>query len=147
MKNLLFVFLLATSIAAVGQNDKRKMTFDQEFTAEQQAILKTKKMTLALDLDQNQQNQLLALHQKWIQEKANTKASYQSMSMKELSADQKFELMRTKLDKKIDQQKELKKVLDKDQYELWKESTMKKHDRSKAKKMQGHKKDHKNQKN
>ena len=147
MKNLILVLLLTSSIVAIGQNEKRKMKADREFSTEQQAILKTKKMTLVLDLNDNQQRQMLALNKKWMQEKESAKAAYQNFTRQELTADQKFEIMNKNLDLKIEQQKELKGVLDKDQYALWKESTMKKQYRSKAKEKHGHKKEHKDQKN
>ena len=143
MKNLIALFLLTTSVVVFGQNDKRKMKVGEDFTVEQQAILKTKKMTLALDLNDNQQSQMLALNKKWIQEKVSMKAAHQSNSMEELSADQKFDLMNKKLDSKIGQQQEIKKVLDKDQYAIWKESSMKRLYKSKAKRKQMHKKEHK----
>lgn len=142
MKNLIVLVFLTTSVVVFGQNDKRKMKGSEEFTTEQQAILKTKKMTLALDLNNNQQSQILALNKKWIQEKASMRSTSETNNQ-ELSADQKFDLMNKKLDYKISQQQELKKVLDNDQYALWKESMMKRQHKSKAKKKQLHKKEHK----
>lgn len=147
MKNILFVFLLATSLVAFGQNGKRKMKVDKEFTPEQQAILKTKKMVLALDLNESQQSQVLALHKNWIQEKSTTKAAHKSLTTEEMTSDQKFEMMNARLDTKIDHQQELKKVLNKDQYELWKESITKMKYRSKSKGNQGQRKHHSSQKN
>ncbi len=140
MKKLILVFLLSTSLVAIGQNEKRKMKFDEEFTPEQQAILKTKKMALALDLNESQQNEVLKLTKKWSQEKASTKAAYKSLNKEEMSADQKFEMMNKALDTKLAHQVEIKNILNKDQYELWRKSSRKMHYKSQRKGTQGQRK-------
>ena len=147
MKKLLLVFLLATTVIAVGQNEKRKMKFDTDFTPEQQAVLKTKKMALALDLNDSQQSQILTLNKTWIQEKMTTREAHKSLNKEEMTSDQKFELMNKALDTKIAHQAEIKKILSKDQYETWKESSRKMNYRSKSKGTQGQRKGQKGEKN
>jgi len=139
MKNLILALLLTTSVVAFGQNEKRKMNGNQEFTPEQQAILKTKKMALALDLTKDQQGEILQINKTWIQEKTATKAAHKSLNKEEMTPDQKFDLMNQMLDTKLAQQEQIKKILNKDQYKLWKESSRKMHYRSKSNKTQGHK--------
>lgn len=139
MKNLILALLLTTSVVAFGQNEKRKMNGNQEFTSEQQAILKTKKMVLALDLNKDQQGQILQLNKTWIQEKTATKAAHKSLNREEMTSDQKFDLMNQGLDTKLAHQEQIKKILNKDQYKLWKESSRKMHYRSKGKNTQAHK--------
>ncbi len=139
MKNLILALLLTTSVVAFGQNEKRKMNMSQEFTPEQQAILKTKKMVLSLDLNKDQQGQILQLNKTWIQEKTATKAAHKSLNKEEMTSDQKFDLMNQMLDTKLAQQEQIKKILNKDQYKLWKESSRKMHYRSKSKNTQAHK--------
>ena len=139
MKNLILALLLTTSVVAFGQNEKRKMNMSQEFTPEQQAILKTKKMVLSLDLNNDQQGQILQLNKTWIQEKTATKAAHKSLNKEEMTSDQKFDLMNQMLDTKLAQQEQIKKILNKDQYKLWKESSRKMHYRSKSKNTQAHK--------
>jgi hypothetical protein len=140
MKKLLLVFLLATTVIAVGQNEKRKMKFDTDFTPEQQAILKTKKMALALDLNDSQQSQILTLNKRWIQERMAKREAHKSLNKEEMTSDQKFEMMNTALDTKIAHQAEFKKILNKEQYETWKKSSRKMHYRSKNKGTQGQRK-------
>lgn len=96
-----------------------------DFTPEQQAVLKTKKMTLHLDLNQNQQNQLLALNEKWAKEKEAKRAELKSLNKEELTSDQKFNHMNDMLDTQIAHQKEIKKILNEEQYEEWKKSRSK----------------------
>ncbi len=139
MKNLILALLLTTSVVAFGQNEKRKMNGNQDFTPEQQAILKTKKMTLALDLTKDQQGEILQINKTWIQEKTATKAAHKSLNKEEMSSDQKFDLMDQMLDTKLAHQEQIKKILNKDQYKLWKESSRKMHYRSKSNKNQAHK--------
>ena len=146
MRKLLLVFLLANTVIAVGQNEKRKMKFDTDFNPEQQAILKTKKMALALDLNDSQQSQILTLNKKWIQEKMTLREAHKSLNKEEMTADQKFEMMNKALDTKIAHQAEVKKILNKEQYETWKESSRKMNYRSKNKGSQGHRKGQKSEK-
>ncbi len=143
MKNLILALFLTTSIVAFGQNEKGKMKKDHEFTTEQMAILKTKKMALALDLSSNQQDQMLALNKKWIQEKMDKKEAYKSLDKAEMTTDEKFDMMNKSLDRKLAQQEEIKKILDKDQFDTWKEYSNKMQKKAKAKKAQGHSKSHK----
>lgn len=143
MKNLIIVLFLATSIMAFGQNEKRKMKKDHEFTSEQMAILKTKKMALALDLSENQQDQMLVLNKKWIEEKMARKEAHKSIDKAEMTSDQKFDMMNQAMDRKLVQQEQIKKVLDKDQYESWKKHSRKMGHKSKGKKSQTASKSHK----
>ena len=140
MKKLILVFLLTTTVIAVGQNEKRKMKFDTDFTPEQQAVLKTKKMALALDLNDSQQSQVLTLNKKWIQEKMATREAHKSINKEEMTSDQKFEMMNNSLDTKLAHQAEIKKILNKEQYETYKESSRKMYHRSKNKDSKGQRK-------
>jgi len=140
MKKLIIVCLFASTLIAVGQNEKRNMKLDKNFTTEQQAVLKTKEMALHLDLNESQQTQMLSLNKKWIQEKKATKDAYKALNKDEISADQKFDMMNKALDKRLAHQAEIKKVLNKEQYETWKESSRKMHHRAKVKRVQGQRK-------
>ena len=140
MKKLILVCLFASTLIAVGQNEKRNMKLDANFTTEQQAILKTKEMAIHLDLNESQQTQMLSLNKKWIQEKKTTKESYKALNKEEMSSDQKFDMMNKALDKRLAHQAEIKKVLNKEQYQTWKESSSKMLHRAKIKRTQGQRK-------
>ncbi|MGI9530043.1 hypothetical protein [Lutimonas sp.] len=143
MKNLMIALFLTASALAFGQNEKKKMKMDHEFTTEQMAILKTKKMALALDLSSNQQDQMLTLHKNWIEEKMARKEAHKSLDKADMSSDQKFEMMNQSLDRKMAQQEQIKKILDKDQYEMWKKHSVKMHHKSKGKMAHKETKSHK----
>lgn len=134
MKNLIIALLLGTSIMAYGQKEGKPRQQMQDFTPEQRAVLKTKKMTLHLDLSQNQQDQLLALNKKWAKEREAKKAELKSLNREEMTSDQKFKQMNDMLDTQIAHQKEMKKLLNEKQYDVWKKSMGKKSQKLKERK-------------
>ncbi|MCA0933730.1 hypothetical protein LCM02_14815 [Lutimonas saemankumensis] len=136
MKNLIASLLLVTSIMAYGQKEGKPRQQMQDFTPEQQAILKTKKMALHLDLNQNQQDQLLALNRKWAKEKEAKKAELKALNKEEMTSDQKFKHMNAMLDTQIAHQNEMKKLLNEEQYKVWKKSRDKKSHMLKGRKEQ-----------
>ncbi|MDH3321356.1 MAG: DUF4890 domain-containing protein [Flavobacteriaceae bacterium] len=143
----LFSFLFSViSLISFAQNKQNQMMkIMNDFTPEQRAVLQTKKMTLRFDLNATQQNQLLALNKKSALEKEKKMATRKSMkeSGTKPTADQKFKSMNDMLDSQLAYQKEMKSILNKDQYEQWKKTRqttmMKKHKRSMAPKRQGKK--------
>lgn len=126
MKNLILTLFLTASVLTYGQKEVKYKKLHQDFTPEQQAILKTKKMTLELDLNQNQQNQLLVLNKKWAKEKEAKKAEFKSLNKEEMTSDQRFKHMNDMLDTQIAHQNEMKKLLDDEQYTSWKRSMKRK---------------------
>lgn len=122
-----------------AQKEKSAMSYTKDFTPEQQAILKTKKMALELDLNEAQQNQMLELNKKWVAERDKMKAAHKDVNKAEMSSTDRFNMMNSMLDKKMEHQKQIKKVLNSDQYEMWKKSTNNKgNQRSYAKQGQAH---------
>ena len=122
MKNLIILLLLGTSILAYGQKEGKPRQQMLDFTPEQQAVLKTKKMALHLDLSKTQQDQLLALNKKWAKEREARRVELKSLNKEEITSDQKFKHLNDMLDTQIAHQKEMKKLLNEEQYKVWKES-------------------------
>ena len=88
----------------------------KEISPEQEAILWTKKMTLELDLNETQQDQMYAL----ILEKAKTRDQRLDKLPKERpNKDQIFKMEVDRLDQKITMKKALKSILTKKQFERW----------------------------
>lgn len=127
MKKLLVILLMGSSLISFGQHEGKQKRMSQEFSPEQNAILKTKKMALALDLNQSQQKQMLELNKKWAEEKASKRAEMKSLNKEEMSSTDRFNQMNTMLDKKLAHQNELKKVLNEEQYKSWKMYSSKMH--------------------
>ena len=88
----------------------------KEISPEQEATLWTKKMTLELDLNETQQDQMYAL----ILEKAKTRDQRLDKLPKERhNKDQIFKMEVDRLDQKIAMKKALKSILTKKQFERW----------------------------
>lgn len=130
MKKILMILLLAFSVSIFAQNGKNYKSLAKDFTPEQQAILKTKKMALELDLNDTQQSQMLALNKKWAIERDKNREAFKGQNAEEMTATDKFNRMNKMLDMKLASQKQIKKILNDDQYETWKRSAKNKGYRS-----------------
>lgn len=122
--------LVVFSVATYAQKEKNYKGMDQDFSPEQQAILKTKKMALELDLSEAQQSQMLNLNKKWAAEREKNKAALKAQNSEEISTADKFNKMNAMLDMQLAHQKEVKKILNADQYEIWHRSAKNKGARS-----------------
>ncbi|NAY92233.1 hypothetical protein GTQ34_09905 [Muricauda sp. JGD-17] len=140
MKQLVVVLVVLTTIGAMGQrHEGRGMDkgFHHDLTPEQLATLKTKKLTLALDLTQAQQDEVMKLS---LVEAENRKARREEIKGKKESGDweeptpeQRFEMENARLDRQIAQQQKMKQVLTEEQYEVWKKMRLHKSMHSKKK--------------
>lgn len=101
----------------------------EKFTPEQRKQLQLKKMTLALDLNSNQQKEM----EKIISEQsakreakmAERKASKESK--KELTADERFAMENQRLDEQIATKARVKKILNAEQFEKWEKMKAQRH--------------------
>lgn len=101
----------------------------EKFTPEQRKQLQLKKMTLALDLNSNQQKEM----EKIISEQsakreakmAERKASKESK--KQLTADERFAFQNQKLDEQIAMKARVKKILNAEQFEKWEKMRSQRH--------------------
>ena len=133
MKKILLLSTLFISSFVVAQKNvnakknhskKNQMQTVKEFTPEQMATLKTKKMTLALDLTEVQQKKMYDYNL----ESTHAINAYKEESKKQkeakvkLTADQKYEKMNATLDKKIEMKSKLKSILNEEQYQKWERS-------------------------
>ena len=128
MKQLVVLVLALISINAFAQRPdgpKRNMRVMSELSAEQWATLHTKKLTLALDLSETQQAKIMEINLEEAEFKKvkheEFKAKKQNGEWKKSTADERFEIANERLDHKIAHQQKMKQVLNKDQYETWKE--------------------------
>jgi LAS superfamily LD-carboxypeptidase LdcB len=111
MKKILFLMTLLAIGISQAQNTKR------DRSPKQVASIQSKKMTLALDLDATQQarvEQLLLVNAKERQtHKMNKKDRVQLNDLEKLTR------METMLDKRIAVKREMKSILNADQYKSW----------------------------
>ena len=112
------IFVAASSFAQPRQNKGEK----PNFTPEQKVKLMVKKMALSLDLSASQQQKLkpILLDASTQREEAKKEHMANKEAGKKLSNDEKYSLMNQMLDKKLAFQAQMKKVLNKDQFEKWK---------------------------
>tara|TARA_B100001146_G_scaffold224923_1_gene245009 strand:+ start:6324 stop:6761 length:438 start_codon:yes stop_codon:yes gene_type:complete len=144
MKKLVTVLLLVSVIAVHAQErkgDRKEMRKElrekmKDFTPQQMADLRVKKLTLALDLNESQQTRLLQLET----DKAVTMKSRMENRKKrsELSSEELYEAKKNRLDAQIAYKKELKSILTEAQFEKWEKG--RKGKRGMKKRRQGHKK-------
>lgn len=135
MKYLFTILLAGMTFFTYAQKGNGKMMSNKDYTPQQMAELQTKRMTLALDLTPAQQSKIMVLNQKMAAERTARMEKHRSMrgSGNTLTSEERFKMQNEILDIQIKNQEEMKKILNKDQFEQWK--NMRTH---KAKKMNNH---------
>lgn len=128
MKSILKILILLFSLSVFAQQPPRQMDLERgkqpnkrmhamkDLTPEQEATLWTKKMTLELDLKQNQQDQMYALIL------GKTKKINLRMENKPKERPTKEEIYNmhiSRLDEAIAMKESLKKILNDDQFDQW----------------------------
>lgn len=122
MKKAMIIFMVFTTFAITAQNKsadrkEQRKEMKENFTPEQNAELRTKKMTLALDLNESQQNKVKALFLEMYKTKPQRPANRADMTDA-----QKFELKNAMLDRRIAMKKEMKNILTEEQMAKWEKS-------------------------
>ena len=123
MRTILSILILIISFSAKAQPNQngmkrqKRMENIKNMTPEQQATLWSKKMTLELELNPSQQEQLYTL----ILEKARKHKMYKKNRLKENPSDEeRFQMQVNMLDEKIKMRNAMKSILNPNQYEKWK---------------------------
>jgi hypothetical protein len=120
MKKIASILILVFAFTLTTQAQKRgKRMQIEQLTVEQQTTLRVKKMALALELSDAQQRKITPLVAEQI---TNRRAEFERMKKmkeekKKPTADERFKHQNERLDKQIAYQKEMKSILNKDQYE------------------------------
>lgn len=122
MKNLFVLALILGSFSLQAQQDvfrqeirKERKAALENFSAEERATLKTKKMTLHLDLNEKQQQQVKALILKNEQNLEVNRPSKEAL--KNLTNNEKFALKNARLDQQIEMKNALREILTPEQFE------------------------------
>lgn len=113
MKKIILASLMFVSLSTFAQKE-------MNLTPEQSAELRTKEMTLKLDLTEQQERKVYAINK----EIAEKRSEMRKVDRKALSDDERYEMRLARLDEMIGVKKEMKTILNEQQYEKW-ESTMK----------------------
>ena len=111
------------------ENKKERLEKRMKLEPQEMAELKTKKMTLHLDLTEAQQSKVMALNlenAKQRKEHLKKHADKKEDSEKaKPTKEEKLKRMNAKLDAQIATKKQMKNILNVDQYEKWEKSEMK----------------------
>lgn len=143
MKNfvIILVALFTINVSAQEREENRKKR-QHNYTPGQIATLKTKKMTLHLNLSEAQQKAVYGLNLKQAQKRKSKleerKAQKHTKERRELSQEEKFELLNERLDVQIAHKKSMQSILNTAQFEKWeKVQTQMKSSRKRAMKRKG----------
>ncbi len=151
MKKIFLIALALVSLQMTAQEKrelherKQKSERMSDYTPQEIAQLQTKQMTLDLDLTEAQQDKIMAINLKNAESrKAMMEARKERMEnkeAKEISKEEKLKLKNDMLDRKIEIKKQMKAVLNDEQYQKWEAMVQKKMDRGRQyKKQRTHKK-------
>lgn len=126
MKKVILLGLLMIGFIGLAQNERgenRHRGNPEDLSPEQMATLQTKRMTLALDLNEVQQKQLQKVyldHAISREEKMKEmKAKKESGEMTKPTSEERYAMQTAKLDKQIAYKAQMKQLLSKEQYEKW----------------------------
>jgi len=123
--------VLVTTVLLIGMMgySQRGQHFDSEqrgmkdMSPEQIAILKTKKMTLALDLSTAQQKEIQTLNLENAKEREalmlERKVKKEQAEQSKPSTDERFEFKNERLDRMIAQKGKMKQILSEEQFQKW----------------------------
>lgn len=124
MKNILiFLIALLTINANAQQKQEHRKRVQNDFTPEQIATLKTKKMALHLNLSEAQHNKIYKLNLEQAQKRKSKiearKPTNGSSERPNLSQEEKYELANDRLDAQIQHKKNMRDILNEEQFTKW----------------------------
>ena len=118
MKNLVSILVLVFAVTFTAKAQKKGKHKKPEFSIEQKADLAVKKMTLALDLSEKQQNQIKPLIMAQItgRKAAMEKRKEARKNAQKPTADEIYAMKNKQLDKQIMMKNKMRDILNKDQF-------------------------------
>ncbi|MFS4468487.1 Spy/CpxP family protein refolding chaperone [Maribacter sp. 2210JD10-5] len=144
MKKIIFICLLLLGVTLNAQQRQQKdhrKAMIQNLTAAQIGNLEAKKMTLALDLTDSQQSKIKSLFTERAAERKTKmeerKAARENEESKKPSPEERYAMANERLDERIAFKKEVKTILNAEQYSKW-EALQEKQKKRHKKKKKGH---------
>ncbi len=118
MKKISFIFIVLISVTGFAQQHKDFQKKDRpEFSTEERAILKSKKLALKLDLNESQRKDIEKIFSEETEKRAEFRRNREENTRKKAS---RFERMERHLDYQLAYQEKMRKVLEPAQYETLK---------------------------
>ncbi|MFC4097675.1 hypothetical protein [Euzebyella saccharophila] len=124
MKRAILILMCLVGFTAMAQKGERHQGKGKmDLTPEQIATLQTKKMTLALDLDEKQQKKIMSMNlERAEMRKAKMeerKAARDNDEAKRPTAEEKYVMQNERLDQMIAHKAEMKDILSEEQFQKW----------------------------
>lgn len=120
MRKLMMIVMIFMSFISVAQKERHSKEFMNDLSADEIATLKTKKMTLHLDLNESQQAKVKTLLLKEAEHKEKQKTKFKKTKDGEKpSKEERLAVMNDRLDRQIEMKKQMKSILTEAQYEKW----------------------------
>ncbi len=127
-KTLIVVALMSSAMVMAQRGKKGKHNPYKDFTTEQVATLQTKKLTLVLDLTQEQQAQVKSLQLEKAEQRQKMmekrKAAREEKDKKP-SSEERYAMQNERLDQQIALKEKMKTILNEEQYTKWNQLQMK----------------------
>ncbi|MGB3607927.1 MAG: hypothetical protein WA775_07715 [Psychroserpens sp.] len=138
MKHLFLIALALVSLQATAQDNKKsdrkaKAETMRNMSAEDQAAIATKKLTLALDLNDDQQAKINTVMLEEATLRKQKRSEREDMKDAEKSEDAKIQAMKERLDREIMMNDKMKSILTAEQFEKWSSMKDKRKKRGKRK--------------
>ncbi|WNH11244.1 hypothetical protein [Thalassobellus suaedae] len=136
MKKLIIIAIALISIQAIAQGDRKERPNREDnrnkmmnLSAEEMATLQTKKMTLHLDLNKSQQDDIYKINLENATlrktQMAERKARKEAGTAQKPSKEERLKMMNARLDHKIAIKAKMKKILNGEQYAKWEKAQAK----------------------
>ncbi|WP_281541082.1 hypothetical protein [Maribacter aestuarii] len=123
MKKLVMIAFLLSGMMAMAQKEETKDRRHSmnDLSPEQIATLQTKKMTLALDLNEAQQAKMKSLFASNAAERKTKMEAHKARkeSGEKMTSEERYSIQNERLDHQIALKKEMKALLNDDQYAKW----------------------------
>ncbi|NJX16599.1 hypothetical protein [Tamlana crocina] len=153
MKKLMIIAVAFVALQGVAYaqgpqklDRKDKMHLMHDLSPEEAATLYTKKMTLHLDLNKSQQDDIYNISLENAKKRKEMmeayKAKKESGNMEKPSKEERLKMMNAKLDHQIAMKAKMKKILNEEQYAKWEKPLARKKMKSGDKKRDFRKKEH-----
>ena len=117
MKTALLSILLVTGLMGYSQRGPHHAGM-KDMSADQVASIKTKKLTLALDLSEKQQQEIQEIHLEQAMERQTRREEGRNRDSKP-DADERYAMINERLDRQIEMKEKMKGILGKEQFEKW----------------------------
>ncbi len=125
MKKLVMILIAFATLQLSAQEQKREMRKDRteskmDYSPEEIAQLKAKKMTLKLDLNDKQQREVSSIFLEEAKFRADKKSGMsKDKAEQSMSNEERLKMKNERLDRQIAMKKKMKTILSAEQYEKW----------------------------